>query len=66
MGRDETLDSGEVLVPAPHLRRFAESVFSQLGMTPEHAFLWQTRSPGRICGVILQWAPARSFSTGRP
>ncbi len=54
MGRDETLDSGEVLVPAPHLRRFAESVFSQLGMTPEQAFLMADQ---------ITWAHLRGHSS---
>ncbi len=54
MGRDETLDSGEVLAPASHLRRFAESVFSQLGMTPEHAFLMADQ---------ITWAHLRGHSS---
>ena len=54
MGRNETLDSGEVLVPASHLRRFACSVFSQLGMTPEHAYLMADQ---------ITWAHLRGHSS---
>ena len=54
MRRDETLDSEEVLVPASHPRRFAESVFSQLGMVPEHAFLMADQ---------ITWAHLRGHSS---
>ena len=39
MATSENLDSKEVLVPASHVTRFAQSIFAKLGMTPEHAHL---------------------------